>query len=191
MYLYVVRHGETLFNKLQRMQGWCDSPLTEKGIQQAKDTGVKLKDIDFVHAYSSTSERAVDTLDYILGDRNIPKKALKGLKEFNFGTLEAEKQDYVHNVLKVPHSEMYKYGGDRIEDLVERMENQLLEIARNHPEGNVLCVSHGGVFINVLRHLAPDYIEDRFRRKLPIMENCQILLFESDGKTLKFIKNDL
>lgn len=34
--LYLVRHGETLFNALHKIQGWCDSPLTKKGIQQAK-----------------------------------------------------------------------------------------------------------------------------------------------------------
>lgn len=34
--LYLMRHGETLFNVLKKVQGACDSPLTEKGIQQAK-----------------------------------------------------------------------------------------------------------------------------------------------------------
>lgn len=32
MKLYLMRHGETLFNTQKRVQGWCDSPLTEKGI---------------------------------------------------------------------------------------------------------------------------------------------------------------
>ena len=32
---YYVRHGQTLFNILGRLQGWCDSPLTEKGIADA------------------------------------------------------------------------------------------------------------------------------------------------------------
>lgn len=34
--LYMMRHGETLFNKRRKIQGWCDSPLTELGIRQAK-----------------------------------------------------------------------------------------------------------------------------------------------------------
>ena len=33
--LYLMRHGQTLFNTLNRIQGWCDSPLTQEGIQQA------------------------------------------------------------------------------------------------------------------------------------------------------------
>ena len=34
--LYLMRHGQTLFNVLKKIQGWCDSPLTEEGIRQAK-----------------------------------------------------------------------------------------------------------------------------------------------------------
>ena len=34
--LYLMRHGQTLFNLQHKIQGWCDSPLTELGIKQAK-----------------------------------------------------------------------------------------------------------------------------------------------------------
>lgn len=35
-HLYLMRHGQTLFNAQNKIQGWCDSPLTSKGIEQAK-----------------------------------------------------------------------------------------------------------------------------------------------------------
>ena len=35
MEIYLVRHGQTLFNQQKKVQGWCDSPLTQEGIQQA------------------------------------------------------------------------------------------------------------------------------------------------------------
>ena len=60
---YLVRHGETLFNHLGRMQGSCDSPLTERGIAQAHETSNRLKDVWFDHIYSSPSERAWNTAD--------------------------------------------------------------------------------------------------------------------------------
>lgn len=37
--LYLMRHGQTLFNLEHKIQGWCDSPLTELGINQAKIAG--------------------------------------------------------------------------------------------------------------------------------------------------------
>ncbi len=42
---YIVRHGQTLLNSLDRAQGWSDSPLTDAGKQTAIDLGHKLKGI--------------------------------------------------------------------------------------------------------------------------------------------------
>ena len=61
--LYLMRHGETLFNTQKRVQGWCDSSLTQKGIQQAKESRdwFKIKGVDRQAIYASTQERASDT----------------------------------------------------------------------------------------------------------------------------------
>ena len=65
--LYLMRHGETLFNELKLKQGWSDSPLTENGIEQAKKVAeyFKKNNIIFKSAYSSTQERATDTLKIV------------------------------------------------------------------------------------------------------------------------------
>lgn len=47
MRAYIVRHGQTLFNVKKIIQGWCDSPLTKTGIQQAIEAGKKLENVDF------------------------------------------------------------------------------------------------------------------------------------------------
>jgi broad specificity phosphatase PhoE len=60
--LYFVRHGETHFNVEKRLQGFCDSPLTDNGIEQAKSVGIGLSDIEFKAVYASESQRVVDTL---------------------------------------------------------------------------------------------------------------------------------
>lgn len=63
---YFVRHGQTMLNHYNKIQGWIDSPLTEKGIADAKRAGQQLKNIDFTAAYSSDSGRAIETASYIL-----------------------------------------------------------------------------------------------------------------------------
>ena len=63
--LYLMRHGQTLFNKMRKIQGFCDSPLTEEGIKQAQKVGAYFKNIDLDHFYSSTSERCCDTLELV------------------------------------------------------------------------------------------------------------------------------
>jgi len=90
--LYLMRQGQTLFNVRKKIQGTCDSPLTELGIQQAHIVADYFKNISLDHAYSSTSERSCDTLEIITGN-HFPYKRLKGLKEMNFGTFEGESED--------------------------------------------------------------------------------------------------
>ncbi len=88
--LYLMRHGQTLFNLEHKIQGWCDSPLTELGINQAKIAGRYFTDnkLKLDHCYSSTSERACDTLELVTGGK-LPYTRLKGIKEWNFGCFEA------------------------------------------------------------------------------------------------------
>ena len=64
--------------KEERYRGWCDSPLTEKGIEQAQKAGELLKDIHFDHCYSSTSERCCDTLELVTHQ---PYQRLRELKK--------------------------------------------------------------------------------------------------------------
>ena len=87
-----MRHGQTLFNLRRKVQGACDSPLTQEGIRQATLAKNYFKEngIEFDHAYSSTQERACDTLEIITDMEYV---RLKGLKEWNFGTFEGESED--------------------------------------------------------------------------------------------------
>lgn len=50
---YIARHGKTLFNTMDRVQGWSDTPLTEQGREVAEDLGRGLKNSKFKSAYSS------------------------------------------------------------------------------------------------------------------------------------------
>ena len=103
MLLYIVRHGRTLFNEKDMVQGWCDSPLTELGITQAKNVGKNTKDIPFTLAFSSPSERASDTCEYIL-DGRLPIILDKRLKEMHFGYWEGNR----NSDLRIGKPEGYK-----------------------------------------------------------------------------------
>lgn len=90
---YIVRHGQTLLNSLDRAQGWADSPLTEAGKQMAADIGQKLKGIDFGVVYTSDMLRAVQTAELILqaGGKNVvPIERDVRLREWCLGCMEAE-----------------------------------------------------------------------------------------------------
>jgi len=66
LHLHLVRHGQTFFNRYNRLQGWSNSPLTESGIADADKAAGKLKDCDFAAAYCSDTTRAQTTAMRIL-----------------------------------------------------------------------------------------------------------------------------
>ncbi|KRM10299.1 histidine phosphatase family protein [Paucilactobacillus suebicus] len=80
--IYFVRHGQTLLNTFKRMQGWCDSDLTEQGKQDAIKVGEKLKNEHFSYVYSSDTGRAIETRDIVLSKFNYHPKTVSTLHSF-------------------------------------------------------------------------------------------------------------
>lgn len=99
--LYLTRHGETMFNVLEKVQGWSDTPLTEEGEQVAVDLGKGLKgEITFSAAYSSDLKRAYDTGLSVLegiGQCELAVQQLEGLREACSGQFEGENLNSVND----------------------------------------------------------------------------------------------
>ena len=87
--IYLVRHGQTLFNVRHKIQGTCDSPLTALGRKQAEAVYQYFlqKNIKFDAAFCSTQERASDTLEIITG-KQLPYTQIKDLHEKSHGEYE-------------------------------------------------------------------------------------------------------
>ncbi|NLM66401.1 MAG: histidine phosphatase family protein [Enterococcus sp.] len=90
--IYLVRHGKTMFNTMQRVQGWCDTPLTASGVERIEDLGRGLKDTRFAAAFSSDSGRAIETTRLILSENvaghKTPYHTDQRIREWCFGSLE-------------------------------------------------------------------------------------------------------
>ncbi|EGK02667.1 histidine phosphatase family protein [Dysgonomonas gadei] len=98
--LYIARHGKTMMNTLDRVQGWCDSPLTKEGIDVARYLGYGMSDINFRTAYCSDLRRTVQTTKIVLGAKgqeDIPVIELAGLREACFGSFEADFNHHMWN----------------------------------------------------------------------------------------------
>ena len=182
--LYLMRHGQTLFNLRRKVQGACDSPLTQEGIRQAtlaKDY-FKENGIEFDHAYSSTQERACDTLEIITDMEYV---RLKGLKEWNFGTFEGESEDLnPKNRKGGTYGDFFvQYNGEEDLEVQKRMNKTLTEIMNKEDHETVLAVSHGGACFMFLRKW-----EDISKREPIKFTNCCILKFEFEDNEFKFIE---
>ena len=95
---YLVRHGQTYFNRYNKLQGWSNSPLTQAGLDQATAAGERLADVRFAAAYCSDTTRAEVTARAILKANRAesarePVVAPYFREEF-YGSYEGENMDW-------------------------------------------------------------------------------------------------
>lgn len=185
--LYLMRHSETLFNQLHRIQGASDSPLTAQGIADAQEVGAffKQKGIKFDHAYCSTQERACDTLENITSQ---PYKRLKGLKEWNFGVFEGQSEQLNPHDDSSRHSYgdfFVQFGGESDLEVQARMNKTLTEIMAQPDHQRVLAVSHGGACFMFLQKWLP---YEEIKKKVNNFHNCCILKFNYSAGKFIFVK---
>mgnify|MGYP004458456651 FL=1 len=171
---YLMRHGQTRFNVQHRLQGVCDASLTEVGIEQAKRAGQYLAKQEpiFDHVFTSTSERASDTLEIVTGQR------LKGLKGQDFGAFEGQPEYLTPKTL--PDGQGFgdyfvQFGGESTTKVRDRMELTIRAIMESVADGSKsLLVSHGPSILQFCRRvLNPD-------PDIRGLKNCCILHFTYD-----------
>ncbi|MCB5950679.1 histidine phosphatase family protein [Enterococcus sp. BWT-B8] len=174
---YMMRHGQTLFNVRRKIQGACDSPLTEEGIKQAEEASRYFDGITIDHAYSSTSERACDTLE-IVTHNQLNYTRIKGLKEMDFGTFEGESED-----LNPEDKSTFflQYGGESREQVRKRLVKTCQDIMRKGDHQNVLAVSHAGACLHFLSHWQDP--SEILKGGFP---NCMILKYEYESEAESF-----
>lgn len=105
--IYIVRHGQTYINRYNKMQGWCDTPLTQAGLDGAKQVGQALKNIPFDIALSSDLKRASDTCEIII-QQNCRQAELQHLaspffRELFYGYFEGMDSDMAWQMIGGPH----------------------------------------------------------------------------------------
>ncbi|CAM3703108.1 histidine phosphatase family protein [Erysipelothrix urinaevulpis] len=165
--VYLVRHGETLFNYYKKMQGFSDSPLTKDGIQQAglAKQYFEEQNILFDAVYASTSERTHQTLEIITDQ---PYTRLKGIKEWNFGSLEGESV----LILPTPFEKDFfvQFGGEHREDFSKRVLDTIHDIVETSSASSILIVVHGGVIFEFYQ----EWLNHSEIRLKDNVKNCSI-----------------
>lgn len=146
--LYLLCHGETLFDVLGRKEGWCDSPLTAAGVEQARRAAVWLieRDLEFDHVYASCSERACDTVE--LAVPGMPYKRDKGLKDRCFGSFEGLTRDL--DLPAMPDDFYVPFGGESIAAFRARVTGSIRSIMERPCHECVLAVTHKRVCEQIL-----------------------------------------
>lgn len=184
MEIYIVRHGETLWNKERRCQGTIDINLNEYGKELAIITGQALKDTHFDKIYSSPLSRAYETACLIRGDRDIPVITDDRLREICFGNMEGMCMD---EMLKDPDSHFQHFfdqpelyvpdeKGESLEELCIRtrdfMEKVVLPEADKHTR--IMIVGHGAMNKSIMCFVRGHGIDKFWSGGL--QKNCNVMI---------------
>jgi broad specificity phosphatase PhoE len=148
--LCLIRHGQTDWNLEGRYQGQSDTPLNETGRNQARTLARQLEGGSFGAIYSSDLERAKETADVIGSVLRMPVTTDSRLREINQGEWEGQYVDIIRNRYvalwkqrTTDPASVRPPGGETVREVAERVHAALDDIARLHPDGPVLIVSHG------------------------------------------------
>ena len=159
--VFLVRHGQTEWNRTHRFQGRSDVPLNEEGKKQVQATGLALKETPFAAIYASPLVRAMETAQNIGAHHpGTPIIREKGFMEMDLGDFDGmEAKRWMTD-----HAEFAKAwrdhpgrvrmpgpGGECLEEVHERAWAALQKIRRAHPGGSTLAVcSHNFVILSIL-----------------------------------------
>ncbi|MBJ3591516.1 adenosylcobalamin/alpha-ribazole phosphatase [Salmonella enterica subsp. enterica serovar Saintpaul] len=160
MRLWLVRHGETEANVAGLYSGHAPTPLTERGIAQAKTLATLLRHAPIEHVLCSELERARHTTQLILGDRDIPQRIMPELNEMFFGDWEMRH----HRDLAREDAENYALwcndwqnatptNGEGFQAFSQRVERFIAQLADDTESQNLLIVSHQGVLSVLIARL--------------------------------------
>lgn len=162
MEILLIRHGETAWNRVRRMQGHVDTPLNEEGLRQAKALGRALATERPDAIYASDLQRARMTAQPVADAHRIAIIFDPTLRERCYGAFEGLMYEEITERypeqfaawhardlhLRFPAGER---EAETLQEFHQRSVTALERIARRHSQGRIVVVTHGGVLDCVYR----------------------------------------
>lgn len=189
MELYLIRHGETVWNAKGLLQGKHDIELNEKGIIAAKKYGKKIENVYFDKIYSSPLQRAYKTAEIIKGNRNIQIITDERLRELSFGDCEGtdfrvwrENKCPYHWFFDDPAQYIAPRNGENLVDLCERTKDFIESVIE--PQLNnatrIMIVAHGALNASIMTYLEKRDLSHFWGDGL--QGNCEATVYTFNGK---------
>lgn len=185
MRLHLIRHGETDWNAIRRIQGQSESTLSDNGKQQAEKLAGLLNDIAIARVFCSSSVRTRETAAILFQQSSPEFQFLDELREIHLGPWEGRLYDDIEMETPVdfghfwhqPHLFNVK-GAETFAQLQNRAIKTVTSICREFTEEDIAIVSHGALIKTILCHY-----EEKPLSKLwdpPHMHNCAHSILELD-----------
>lgn len=199
--LYMIRHGETEWNRIHKVQGHTDIPLNEYGRHLAEETAEGMKEIPLDLGYTSPLLRARETAEIIIGSRNIPLYDEERIKEIGFGKYEgmytgAGNGDAQSKAFNRFFSDTAHYippsDAETVEYLYERTGDFLNEICAREDlaDKNILVSTHGAAMTALLNRIKGNLsVADFWKDEVP--PNCSVTMVEVKDGIAKIVREGM
>jgi len=163
--IVLLRHGESQWNLENRFTGWVDIPLTDKGREEARQAGQKIKNIPFDHGFTSVLIRAIETIEIVLrtaGQTEVPIVKDIALNERKYGDLQGLNKDETAKKFGAEQVKLWRRsydvrppGGESLEDTATRtlpyFNENILPAASSSK--NILVCAHGNSLRSIVMAL--------------------------------------
>lgn len=195
MELYIVRHGETEWNKDKLLQGSTDIPLSDSGRRLAQLSGEALANTPFDRIYSSPLHRAYETACLFRGKQKVEIITDDRLRELCFGDFEGQNmsellanQDLTFRYFfKQPHLYRAPKNGESLEHLCQRaasfMDEVILPLQNNC--NRVMIVAHGALNKALMTYVKKHDLSQFWSGGL--QKNCNVILLTLSNNHFEII----
>ena len=197
--LFIVRHTETIGNVEKRLTGRQDYEITERGQVLIQKLTKELEKIKFDRAYSSTSRRAIKTIEPIVEKQNLKIEESDELCEMYFGIYDGMKWSDVDKI-NPTISKLHKKTNEIIEipnqettaEVANRMNKIMLKIANENLNKTVLICSHGVAIEAFLRSITGIKFTEKREEYSQKNTSINILNFDNEKNSFKIdLLNDI
>lgn len=197
MKLYIIRHGETDYNKAMRLQGQTDIPLNDNGRLLAQQTSDEMRELNLDLIYSSPLQRAKETAVILRGTRNIPIIPDDRLKEMTFGKYEGTTPDQRSENLvlffKSPGKYVSEAGSESIEDLLARaksfLDDVIMPLSYDNEKKGVLISGHGAMnkalTANLIGRTKEEFWNGTYQK------NCALTIFDITERNVTMLEEGI
>lgn len=190
--LYLIRHGETVTNQSGIVAGSYDAQLTEAGVKQGSLVAQHFRDIPLDAIYASDISRAIIMAREIADYHNLPVRCDARLREIHLGDWEGlhvnelrERWPKEYQLWMEDQGHCICPNGESVQDVEKRVMAGIRAIIENHPDQNVLCVTHGLALKTVYINLTHTPLS-KFR-ELKYVSNASITRLEAEGNEIRLV----
>ena len=189
MKLYLIRHGETDWNRLLRFQGRQDIPLNERGHFQAQCLGKAMENRPITAVFSSPQIRAMETAIAVASPAGVPVIPVRDLMEINYGVWEGKTEEELLRDDRALYEAWWSHPaetappeGESINQVNERCRQAWKEI-KPQLTGDAAIVAHGGL----LAHFMEQLLGSESIAASTVAHNASITTIEYEPETERFV----